>query len=156
MFKTHAHVLIGRPLAHVHRFVCVDFFENYPRWSPEVLRLEKLSAGPVRVGTLGRQVRRDEGRRSESTFRVSAWEAPQRIEFVGLSRPYYRVRYDFAAVHEATRIDFAFEVKPDPLLRPFRPVIQVFLDRNSARLVRNLKAVLESSADRPWLPSHRP
>lgn len=63
--------IIKRPPEDVFRFVGERFFENYPRWSPEVVELTPLSDGPVGVGTMARQVRVDQGRRSESIFRVS-------------------------------------------------------------------------------------
>jgi len=63
-------VIIGKRAEEVFRFIGEDFFENYPKWSPEVKNLNALSDGPVRVGTLARQVRVDFGYRSESDFRV--------------------------------------------------------------------------------------
>ena len=38
----------------------LNFFSNYPRWSPEVVDLEQLSDGEIAVGTMGRQVRTEE------------------------------------------------------------------------------------------------
>jgi hypothetical protein len=143
MIRTRSDISIGRPVGEVYDFVGVDFFANYPRWSPEVLQLEKLTAGPVRVGTVGRQVRRDEGRRTEARFRVSELTPAGRIAFVSLGRPHFRVCYDFRALEHTTHVIFAFELKPDPLLRPFRSVLQNALDRGSARVVRNIKALVE-------------
>jgi len=67
--KARADILIRRPPEVVFGFVARDFFANYPRWSPQVQRLELLTPGPIRVGSRARQVRIDQGRRSESTFR---------------------------------------------------------------------------------------
>lgn len=50
----------------VFHYIGIDLFSNYPKWSPEVVELEQLSGGTVGVGTLGRQVRTDQGRRLES------------------------------------------------------------------------------------------
>ena len=36
--------VINKPIDKVFNFIAVDFFENYPRWSPEVQELEMLSA----------------------------------------------------------------------------------------------------------------
>ena len=36
-------VVIRRPAEEVFRFIGEDFFENYPKWSPEVKNLKALS-----------------------------------------------------------------------------------------------------------------
>ena len=60
MITAQASTLIRRPLEDVFRYVSVDFFQNYPKWSPEVIELKCMSPGPVRLGTVGRQVRNDQ------------------------------------------------------------------------------------------------
>ncbi len=80
MVKARADILIQKPLDLVYDFVVRDFFVNYPRWSPEVRRLDVLTPGPVRVGSRAHQVRIDQGRQSESTFRVTALEELTRLE----------------------------------------------------------------------------
>ena len=47
-------VIIRKPMEEVFRFIGEDFFENYPKWSPEVKDLKALSDGPVKVGTRGK------------------------------------------------------------------------------------------------------
>ena len=37
-------------------FIGNDLMKNYPRWSPEVKELEKLTVGPVQSGSVCRQV----------------------------------------------------------------------------------------------------
>jgi hypothetical protein len=54
-----AQVVIRSTPEMIFEFIGVNFFSNYPRWSPEVVELEKLSDGDIAVGTLGRQVRID-------------------------------------------------------------------------------------------------
>ena len=52
-------------------FIGTDLLVNYPRWSPEVKELEKLSDGPIKQGVLCREVRVDQGNCSVSTFDVN-------------------------------------------------------------------------------------
>ena len=42
-----ASIVINKPVNKVFNFIAVDFFKNYPRWSPEVQELELLSAPPL-------------------------------------------------------------------------------------------------------------
>lgn len=89
-----AHSLIDRPVDVVFHYVCDDFFSNYPKWSPEVRRLDALTGGPLTLGSMARQVRIDHGQQSESTFRVTEYRRPERVSFAGVSDP-YRCCYEF-------------------------------------------------------------
>ena len=92
MVTARASILIARPPEAVFQFVALDFFANYRRWSPEVKRLDILTPGPIRVGSLARQVRVDHGPRTESTFRVKVLDDPRRLEFVE-TRDRFRIGY---------------------------------------------------------------
>ena len=43
--------VVDRPVATVWNFYAVHHVENHPRWDPD-LELEKLSDGPIRLGTV--------------------------------------------------------------------------------------------------------
>jgi hypothetical protein len=144
MLQAHARRLIDRPAEAIFHYIAHGFFENYPRWSPEVCELELLTPGPVRLGTQARQVRIDHGRRSESTFQVAVYEPGQQIEFASLSSPYYRVRYYLEPVQEAACLHFTFELQLDFLLKPLQPVIIPVLWAESERVVNSLKRLLEA------------
>lgn len=60
---------IQHPCEHIFGFVGTNFLINYPKWSSEVVELEALTKGPVGIGSMVRQVRIDQGNRSESTLR---------------------------------------------------------------------------------------
>ena len=145
MIRARASVLINRPTEAVYRFVSEDFFKNYRRWSPEVVQLEQTSAGPVRTGTTGRQVRRDSGFRSESVFRVTECVPLRRICFTSLNKPHFSVCYVFESVPPATRLTFSFELKPELFMRPFQRTLTAAVDSESSRVVSNIKALLEAA-----------
>ena len=145
MIRAQSQITINRPVEDVFKFVSVDFFHNYPRWSPEVIRLEKLSAGEVGVGTTAKQVRCDEGRRSESTFRVYEYEAARIISFESITKPKFIAKYGIERRSNQTQLVFTFEVKPDLLTRAFQSVIGHVLKRGTQRAVLNIKNLLETS-----------
>jgi hypothetical protein len=145
MIKGQAHISIERPIEDIFHYVSINFFEHYPKWSPEVRELEKITTGPVRVGTLARQVRSDEGYRTESTFRVIEYQPPQRIWFESTSDPRYRARYDFEPVNdEMTHIRFTFELELKLFLIPFKGRISCSIQKGSENVVWNLKQLLET------------
>lgn len=110
MVRAQARTIIARPAEQVFNLIAVDFFKNYKRWSPEVVSLELKSEGPVRVGTTCRQVRIDQGRSTESTFRVSGFEPGKRIDFQGTSNS-FRVSYQLDPVTH-TRVNSRHPLPP--------------------------------------------
>ncbi len=144
MVRAEASILITQPVERVFDFVAVKFFENYPKWSPEVVELKAATSPPVRVGTTGWQVRVDQGRRTESTFRVSALEKGQRIEFQGTSSPFVIV-YRFVPLGgDSTRLTFAFQLsRLDLFMRPFEKLIRLAVQEGAERVVHNIKGLIE-------------
>jgi uncharacterized membrane protein len=135
-----ASIVIHKPVEDVYHFVSDGFFDNYPRWSPEVVELKPL-------GTLAKQVRVDHGHKSESTFKVTDHQPNKRVCFTGISSP-YTCLYEFEnrnAGDEATRITFTFEIpQVEPFMRPFEKLIRVAIQDGANRTVKNLKGLIEN------------
>jgi uncharacterized protein YndB with AHSA1/START domain len=143
MVKTQAQTLIRLPPGQVFEFVVDDFQRNYPRWSPEVQSLQAVTEGPIRIGWEGRQIRVDQGRRTDSRFRVAALEPGRRVSFKGTTDPYV-VEYRFTPVGEHTSLTFIFELGQLNLaLRPFEKLIRIAAQDGAERVVRNLKGLIE-------------
>lgn len=143
MITATAEVLVFEEIDRVYQFVALDFVTNYPRWSPEVVSLEPLSAGPVRTGFQARQVRVDQGHKSESVFAVVQLEPLKRICFEGVSAP-YRSIYEFADQGSATSLSFTFELEAlEPRIRPFEKLVRIAVQDGARRTVRKLKLLIE-------------
>jgi hypothetical protein len=141
--KAQASIDIQREPESVYRFVAEEFERNYPRWSPEVKELRLMSNGPIGVGTLARQVRVDQGRRTESVFKITQMQAPRRLTFQGTSLPFV-VDYRFDADAAGTRLTFTFELRRlDLMMRPFEKLIRSAVQDGAHRTVRNLKRLIE-------------
>ena len=130
----------------VFSFVGANFIKNYPKWSPEVVDLESLTDGSVKVGTMCRQVRVDQGRRSESTFKVTIFQPGKRICFEGISNPY---RCDYVLetdkTKSASQINFTFELLSlEVFMRPFEKLIRMAVQEGTEKTVRNIKKLVES------------
>lgn len=141
-----ANALIQRPPKDIFDFVGANFLTNYPKWSPEVVELKPLTEGPVKVGTMCHQVRVDQGRRSESTFKVMAFQPSQRICFEGVSNP-YRCDYilEAATPMSTSRITFTFELLSlDMFMRPFEKLIRIAVQEGTEKTVRNIKKLVEA------------
>ena len=126
-------------------FIGNNLLINYPRWSPEVKELEKLTNGPIALGTVCRQVRIDQGNRSESTFKVRIFNQGSRICFEGVSNP-YRCDYVIESMSDMnSRITFVFELLSlDLHVRPFEKLVRVAVQDGTERTVRNIKKIIET------------
>lgn len=136
---------IERPVATVFQFVAVEFFDNYPRWSPEVRELEPLDGDAVQAGMRARQVRVDRGRRSETVFHVTDLEPCRRIRFEGIDRPAFAIEYGFEPLGPARcRLDFTFELQRlEMYMRPFERLIRRAVQDGSENAVTNIKRLIE-------------
>jgi len=144
MIRAQATTLIARPKTEVFRFVATEFFENYPLWSPEVVKLRAISPGSIRVGSTGWQARVDYGRRTELSFRVSVFDEARRVDFQGISMPMLS-SYRFVEVNQRTRLTFLFELKTiDFFMRPFAGLINMKVQQGVQQVVVNIKRLLEA------------
>lgn len=139
--------MIRRSDEYVFNFIGIDLLVNYPRWSPEVRELEKLTEGPLGLGTLCRQVRVDQGNRSESTFKVVIFEPYAQIRFDGVSNPF---RCDYLLEPNdatSTQVTFTFELLSLELhMRPFEKLIRIAVQDGAERTVRNIKRLIDAES----------
>jgi hypothetical protein len=143
MITAKADVLIFQKIEPVYRFVALDFVANYPRWSAEVVELKPLSTGPVQLGFKARQVRVDQGHKTDSTFEVAELEPLKRICFKGITAS-YRSIYEFDNLNPSTHLTFTFELEKLELhMRPFEKLIRIALQDGAKRTVRKLKLLIE-------------
>ncbi len=140
-----ASTIVRTPSDQLFNFIGTDLMTNYPRWSPEVKELEKLTDGPVKLGTVCRQVRLDQGNRSESTFKVKAFDEGTRVCFEGISNP-YRCDYVIESINPSdSKITFIFELLSlDLHVRPFEKLVRIAVQDGTERTVHNIKKLIEA------------
>ena len=144
-----ARTLIERSPAEIFRFLGDGFFENYPKWSPEVIELERITEGPLKLGTIARQVRVDQGRRTETKFTINVYERDKRLGFAGVSDP-FRCTYELRDINpgKSAELIFTFELSEIQMfMRPFEKLIRVVVQEGAERTVRNLKQLTEARKD---------
>jgi hypothetical protein len=139
-------ILVKLSAAEVFKFIADDLFHNYPIWSPEVRELECLTDGPVKLGTIARQVRVDHGQRSESKFRITIYEPSRRLAFAGVGEP-YRCLYELhpQSSEDVTELSFTFELlELKAFMRPFEPLVRSAIQEGADHTVENIKRLVES------------
>jgi hypothetical protein len=151
MVQARASIVIHCPVQALYGLIADDFARNCKCWSFEVQRLDILTPGPLRVGSRARQVRVDQGRRSETTFRVSRLEPPRRVCFVE-SRDQFRIEYvldsmDAEGKPGTTKLRFSFQLpRLELYMRPFEKLIRVAVQDGAMRTVSSIKRLVEAEA----------
>jgi carbon monoxide dehydrogenase subunit G len=133
VIRAQADIQIEQRPDRVYEFITDGFERNYPRW----------------VGSLARQVRVDQGRRSESTFKITHMHPDQRLTFQGTTFPFL-VDFRLDPADEHTKLSFTFELRRvDLFMRPFEKLIRVAVQDGAERTVRNLKRLIETETAAP-------
>ena len=144
-----AEATIAVPKVRLFDLMGKNFMSNYQQWSPEVKELELLTPPPLQVGSLVRQVRVDHGHKSESTFKVHAFDPEGTLFFHEVDHKYhcgYRLRSS-EENPEQTLVEFSFEFPDLELfMRPFEKLIRIAVQDGAVQTVKNLKKFAEQKA----------
>jgi uncharacterized protein YndB with AHSA1/START domain len=99
-------LIIGRPINEVFRFVAD--FENIPKWNYYVVEVNKVTTGPIGVGTVFRQVRKTDTQR----YKIVEFE-PNRKVVVETLPPAsaLQMRFTFEPAGGGTRLTDEWELK---------------------------------------------
>ncbi len=143
MLRVERDIVIARPSAEVFAFV--SNFDNFTRWSTDVVKAELLNGQRVGVGTRARITRRALGQHFDMLFEMVHFEPPARLSFCGemLGIPFRSgLRFDPASA--GTRVTQSGEVVIPPLLFMVEPTARQVLATMFENDLRQLKQVLES------------
>lgn len=133
--------------AEIFKFIGDEFFQNYPKWSPEVQELKQITPGPVKYGTMLRQVRIDVGRRTEANFKITIYEQNRRLGFAGDPDP-FRCIYDLQDINsgKSAKLTFTFELlELMMVMRPMEGLVRSTIKDGAERTVKNIKRLMETS-----------
>jgi len=138
-------VLIRRPPAAV--FAVVSDLEHATHWVPGLVALEKLTPGPVAVGTQYRQRIHLAGRDVEGVLVISALE-PERV-FAHTSRAGPAKlfgHFELTPEDGGTRVAHHHEIRLSGLARAMAPLVASKAEHNTAQALENLRQLLEQGS----------
>jgi hypothetical protein len=141
---------VRRSVEEVFDFVGTHYFENHPRWEPEVIEVRRLTDGPIGVGSRGIMVREEYGRRSEAPLEITAFEPSRTIAFRHLGGP---MLFELALVMapagvSSTDLSVHVQVELQGRLRLLTPMFAFNLPRIGKRIMRTMVELIEAE------PSH--
>jgi Polyketide cyclase / dehydrase and lipid transport len=135
-------VFIERPPGEVFDFVADERHE--PKYNPQMVRVEKLTSGPVREGTTYLAWMRSGTRTSEMLIETTQFDPPRILSSsTTLKNMTIHGTLKFSPDGEGTRMSWSWQLEPTGLLRMLRPVVDLLGRRQEIRIWMGLKDVLE-------------
>jgi hypothetical protein len=148
MARITGEIVIDRSITEVFDFVADE--RNEPMYNPEMLRTEKVTDGPIGVGTRFHAVHKAGRRPAEMTIEVTEYDRPYRIgSTTTMSRADIRGVVGFETIGASTRITWTWQVRPKGLASALTPIVGVVGRRSERACWEGLKQYLESSGALP-------
>ncbi len=144
MARIEGEIIIDRPVDAVFDYVADQ--SNEPQYNPQMIRAEKITAGPVRKGTQFRSAVASRGHPAEMLIECTRYDRPRLLASTTTMRQAgisYTLTFEPAA--GGTRMRWSGQVRPKGALRLLGPVITWTGIRQEQRIWANLKKHLEAS-----------
>ena len=150
MARVRGEILINRPVALVFDYVADQ--HNEPIYNPRMLRSEKITDGPIGVGTRFRATARSGRRVVEMLIAITQYDRPRRLgSRTTMSSVDVNGGLTFEPVDGATRMSWSWEVSPRGPLRLLGPLVAHLGRRQEQTIWSGLRTQLEGSGP-PWPP----
>jgi uncharacterized protein YndB with AHSA1/START domain len=133
-------VQLGHPVEQVFAFLADS--RNLPTWQSDLIEIEQLTAGPLRVGTQVREVRRQGPRQAENRAEVQVFEPNKRFTLKTTTEPQVTVSYSFEPHQDGTRLTYEFVMVTSGFMRLLEPLISGAIKKQSGQDLEKLKQVL--------------
>jgi hypothetical protein len=141
-------IVIGRSVEEVFDFVADE--RNEPKYNPQMTRAEKVSPGPIGVGTRFHSVMTGMGRAAEMTIEFTAFDRPTRLgSATYLSNLEINGVLLFESVPEGTRMKWIWDLEPRGFSKLMGPLVRRIGERQELAIWTGLKRVLEAQPQPP-------
>ncbi len=147
-------IVIERSIEDVFDFVADE--RNEPRYNPQMTRADKVTDGPIGVGTKFHSVMTGVGGAADMTIEFTEFDRPRRIaETTHMSNMNIKGVLAFEPVPEGTRMTWLWDLEPRGFYKMLGPLIRRIGERQELRIWSELKMVLETAAPFAELPERR-
>lgn len=126
-------------------FDIVTDFSQAPFIMEHIVRTEKLTEGPMQVGTQIKEVRNIRGKEAATVLTVAEFNPHQtfvvKSEMSGITVTY---QYDFMSFEEGTKVDFKGSIKSKGLKNMLiKPIFESMLKKEDKDHLEKIKAYIE-------------
>ena len=144
MARIEGDIVIDRPVEAVFDYVADQ--SNEPQYNPQMVRAEKITAGPVGVGTKFRSAVASMGRTAEMLIECTGYDRPRRLaSTTTMQQADISYMLTFEPVGTGTRMRWSGQVRPKGAYRLLGPLITWLGRRQERRNWASLKHRLEAS-----------
>ena len=148
MAKVEGEIVVDRPVEAVFDYVADQ--SNEPQYNPQMVRAEKITAGPIGLGTKFRSAVASMGRTAEMLIECTGYDRPRRLaSTTTMQQADISYTLTFESAGTATRMRWSGQVRPKGAYRLLGPLITWMGRRQERRIWTSLKHRLESSPARP-------
>ncbi len=144
-------IIIERPIDEV--FSTATCLESCVNWQTFMVNAEKVSEGPVHVGSQYKHSGRFLGMTGDAFPVVTALEPPHLFAYENDGRFPFNVEYRFESVPEGTRMTCKMYVPPgnNPIIHMAMPLLMNALSRQFTSDLQSLKEMMEAGVKvRKW------
>jgi uncharacterized membrane protein len=136
-------VTIYRPIKQVFDYMSRS--ENDFQWQYGTLAAGQVSEGPTGVGGFFRSIGHLMGRRNQSTFEITDYEANQKYGFKSVTGPVEsKTLYTFETVQGSTKVDLTTEVRAVHSPKIHEGTLEKNLKKQMRENLAMLKGLLET------------
>ncbi len=142
MVRITGEMMINRPVETVFDFVADE--RNEPLYNSQMVSAEKISSGPIGVGTRFNAVVAGKGGNAGMVIKITAYKRPVMLStFTHLSVMDINGTLTFNSVENGTRMEWFWEIKPRSIFKLITPFIKSTGERQEKRIWSGLKQYLE-------------
>jgi hypothetical protein len=143
MARIDGEIIIGRPVDVVFDYVSDQ--SNEPRYNPQMVRAEKITAGPVGTGTRFRSAVASRGRTAEMLIECTSYDRPKLFTTTtAMAQADISYMLTFEPVAAGTRMRWSGQVRAKGASRLLGPLITWMGIRQEQRTWTGLKQHLEA------------
>jgi len=136
-------IVIERSVEDVFDFVADE--RNEPQYNPQMTHADKVTDGPIGVGTKFHSVMTGIGRAADMTIEFTEFDRPRRIaETTHMSNMDIKGVLTFESVPGATRMRWLWDLEPRGFYKMLGPLIRRIGERQELRIWSELKTVMET------------
>jgi uncharacterized protein YndB with AHSA1/START domain len=147
MVRIEGEIVIKRPVEEVFDFVADE--RNEPRYNPQMRRAERISDGPIGVGTRFRAELVNMGRTVEMVIEFTGFDRPRRLaSTTHMSSMDIHHTLTFEPVPEGTRMRWSGDLEPHRVVKLMSPIVARMGRRQEQRIWTGLKHPLEDQGTR--------
>jgi uncharacterized protein YndB with AHSA1/START domain len=145
MARIDGEIVIDRPVDAVFDYVADQ--SNEPQYNPRMVRAEKITTGPVGVGTKFRSAVVSGRRTAEMLIEITSYDRPTRLaSATAMQQADISYTLTFEAAASGTRMRWSGQVRPKGAFKLLGPLIAWIGRHQERRIWASLKQHLEAAA----------